>query len=143
MMLNGNSWPERLYSPSIVVFANFPSLLRPVRRSQCNNVAFTPNSFPHAVFAHHRRKENLGEDKSCLTRQHRGIVSRHFLPDSCRHADFRGLILSGGQIDNFRIADNPTKETVQTLFVGSVIAIYPTVTRTCTAQLPCPSWLQL
>jgi hypothetical protein len=41
MMLNGNSWPERLYSPSIVVFANFPSLLRPVRRSQCNNVAFT------------------------------------------------------------------------------------------------------
>jgi uncharacterized protein YjbI with pentapeptide repeats len=41
MMLNGNSWPERLYSPSIVVFANFPSLPRPVRRSQCNNVAFT------------------------------------------------------------------------------------------------------
>jgi hypothetical protein len=26
MMLNGNSWPERLYSPSIVVFANFPFL---------------------------------------------------------------------------------------------------------------------
>jgi hypothetical protein len=41
MMLNGNSWPERLHSPSIVVFANFPSLPRPVRRSQCNNAAFT------------------------------------------------------------------------------------------------------
>ena len=53
MMLNGNSWPERLYSPSIVVFANFPPLPRPVRRSQCSNVAL-PDSFPHAVFAHHR-----------------------------------------------------------------------------------------
>ena len=31
MMLNGNYWPERLYSPSIVVFANFPSLLRDER----------------------------------------------------------------------------------------------------------------
>jgi hypothetical protein len=25
-------------------------------------------------------------------RQHRGIISRHFLPDSCRHADFPVLI---------------------------------------------------
>ena len=41
MAIPGPKGCARHYSPSIVVFANFPSLLRPVRRSQCNNVAFT------------------------------------------------------------------------------------------------------
>jgi hypothetical protein len=49
MMLNGNSWPERLYSPSIVVFANFPFL--PDLRGDHNvTMLHSPEFFPAHSF---------------------------------------------------------------------------------------------
>jgi hypothetical protein len=49
---------------------------------------------------------NTAWAKSCETRQHGGIVSRHFLPDSCRHADLPVTYPHDAQLDYFRIAQD-------------------------------------